>query len=95
VRLRSGIDVELEKQADALLFAERQPSQRPTDGILSWSQQKYRWSHEVYSATQIDPAIRKGLFKRKHNQDQPHLNSCDGHIRPTRLYRSAGWVPDE
>lgn len=86
-RLKSGIDWTLEEAANEILREHLAPLPRSqkTDVLTEWKEQN-RKSKEVYaSGGQVDPAIRRGMFHRAWNRDQPHLNSRDGHTRPRRV----------
>lgn len=87
VVVKSGIDIELETQADALLFADRGVggNQRDKQYILAIYQLRSRWSHEVYVTSGCpDSSLMRGLFRRSANSAQTHLNSRDGHLPPLR-----------
>lgn len=90
-RLRSGVDVSLEAQANEII---RQSLRGVTvysakDDILTPWKQGERWRREVFTREGVaDASIRKGMFKRVANAAKPELNSRDGHAPPRTMSSS-------
>jgi hypothetical protein len=84
-KLRYGVDAELEAQADALIFAQT-AKQKPAEkaDVLTPYKERLRLSREVYANREIDPEIRRGMFRRARNTVQEHLNSRDC-VTPARV----------
>ena len=97
-RLRHGVCVELEEQADAILFADghlygswRYDSDYP---CLSEDQIILRLRKEVYPRSGVaDRATMAGMYRRERNASRPYLNST-GHGRKRTAMgaiHGAGW----
>ncbi len=86
-----GINAELEAEANKLLFADDCPPEVKSGLLTPWKEQ-YRKSREVYAANGTpDASVRRGMFNRAANQALPHLNACEGHVRPYRRIRDGAW----
>lgn len=94
-RIRTGVDPDLEAQADALIkqsFLE-QPDPIEKSMILTTWMLATRLRREVYTTEGTpDGSVRRGLFHRARNTAHPHLNATDGVVaRPNRFtYKNAG-----
>jgi hypothetical protein len=89
--VRHGVDWDLETQADALIFADRDRADR--QDILSDTQLDWRISREVYTASGTpDAALLLGMCKRAANAYQPHLNGRDAHGQAPRRWGSTTGV---
>ena len=86
MRLRSGVNLALEEQANDLLRdALRGVPHGENDVLTPWKETDRR-KHEVYVASGTpDPAVRRGVYHRAYNRAQPELNSRDGFCRPRRF----------
>lgn len=88
-RVKSGIHEQLEAEADALIFGSLKDvtSREEKSDILTPWKEKNRKSREILSRTghPIDGALRRGMFHRKYNPIQTHLNSYDGPTRPVKM----------
>lgn len=95
-KLRSGIDQTLEDIANEIIrqdVANKRRSEK-MDILTPWKE-KDRKSREVYASEGVvDPSIRRGMFHRAWNPDQPHLNSRDGHTRPKRIQQKKNDAPE-
>lgn len=88
-RVKSGINELLEAEADALIFGSLKDvtSRAEKSDILTPWKEKNRKSREILSRTghPIDGSLRRGMFHRAYNPNQPHLNSYDGPSRPIKM----------
>jgi hypothetical protein len=84
-RIRSGVDLDLEAQANAILrqsFLD-QPDPEAKSLILTEYMLQNRLKREVFvPGGTPDGAVRKGSFHRAINRQHPHLNATDGVARP-------------
>jgi hypothetical protein len=79
--MRFGVARALEDEADAILSRSMAGITRQADkaDILTPWKEAQRKRREIYVASGVpDPAIRKGMYHRRANPAQPHLNSRDG-----------------
>lgn len=96
-RIRSGVDAELEAEADRIIkesfLAQPDPAEKSL--ILTPWMLATRLRREVYTAEGTpDGAVRRGLFHRARNTVHRHLNAVEGvAARPSRLRSENG--PDE
>lgn len=85
MRVRHGVDLELEAEADRILkesFLE-QPDPEEKSKILTKYMLQNRLKREVYTADGTpDGAVRRGTFTRALNPQYPHLNAIEGVARP-------------
>jgi hypothetical protein len=81
MRLQSGMNPHLEREADRLLRESLQgvtKHSEKSDLLTPWKEAD-RYKREVYVASGTpDPATRKGMFHRALNTSNPELNSRDG-----------------
>ena len=86
-RMRTGVHQPLEDEANLLLrrsLAGQRTTEERSD-ILTPAKENLRRRREVLVASGTpDPAIRMGIYHRKMNPQQTHLNSRDGHTTATR-----------
>lgn len=79
--VKSGIDEELEAEADQLIFDITRTTTRhgdKADVLTPWKARERR-KREIYTGTGGPaPHIRQGVFSRAINPAQPHLNSREG-----------------
>ncbi len=97
MRVRSGIHVQLESEADELIFGslEGVTSREAKSDILTPWKEKHRRSHEIMtrSGAPVDGAVRRGLFHRAYNPVQTHLNSYDGATHSMKM--DAHWDSEQ
>jgi hypothetical protein len=88
-RVPYGVVEGLEAVADEIIFGSIKDvtSREAKSDILTPWKEKHRRTHEVLtrSGAPVDGAVRKGMFNRAYNRQQPHLNSYDGPTRPIRM----------
>jgi len=88
-RIRYGVHEEMEAIANELIFGSLKDvtSREEKSDILTPWKEKNRKSREILSRTghPIDGALRRGMYHRKYNPRQTHLNSYDGHTRPIKM----------
>jgi hypothetical protein len=88
-RVLHGVHAGMEEAADQLIFGSLAgvTSREAKSDILTPWKDKHRRTHEVLtrSGAPVDGAVRKGMFNRAYNRQQPHLNSYDGPTRPIRM----------
>lgn len=80
-RVRYGMNLVLEEEANAILFAHLRgiTSREEKSDVLTPWKEKNRVGHEVYTAAGFpDPSIRRGMYGRVLNRAKPYLNSRDG-----------------
>jgi hypothetical protein len=66
-----------------------------SDILTPWKEQNRKDRELLVSSGMPDSAIRMGMFHRKWNRDQPHLNSRDGITSARRRETSlAAFVDD-
>ena len=86
-RMRRGVHQQLEDEANEILkrsLAGQKTTEERSD-ILTPAKENLRRRREVLVASGTpDPAIRQGIYHRKMNRTQTHLNSRDGHTAATR-----------
>lgn len=87
MRIRRGVDHDLEAAADAILFPVLKAITRPSErDVLTHYMFESRRRREVYVNTGApDAALRRGQFNRAYNPQAPHLNSRDCGTRQPRL----------
>lgn len=92
MRIRRGVDPDLEAQADALIkqsFID-QPDPVEKSKILTIWMETTRKRREVYVKDGVpDGAVRRGSFHRVANRAYPHLNAVDGTASRPRKHRTA------
>ncbi|MFH8483147.1 hypothetical protein [Streptomyces sp. NPDC018055] len=84
-RVRHGVDLELEAEADELLKESFQDNPDPEAKalILTKYMLQNRVRREVYvNGGTPDGAVRKGSFHRSANTKYLHLNATEGAMRP-------------
>lgn len=96
MRLRRGVDPELESEADKILFPILKEIRRPSErDVLTHYMETSRRNREVYVSDGFpDASVRRGQFSRSYNPAAPHLNSRDRVSRTSRFVdgrRSSLW----
>lgn len=98
MRVRHGVDVDLEAQADELIkqsFLER-PDRIEKALILTVWMETSRRRREVYVADGVpDGSIRRGSFHRVINSLHTHLNAVEGTASRPRRRPALGESSDE
>jgi hypothetical protein len=88
-RVKQGVHEQLEAAADEILFGSLKgvTSREAKSDILTPWKEKNRKSREILSKTghPIDGSVRRGMYHRKYNPVQTHLNSYDGPTRPVKF----------
>lgn len=99
--VRCGVHAPLERAADALIYQalEGVTSQSAKSDILTPWKEADRHRREVMAHRgSVDPQLYKGMYHRKANTTQPHLNSRDGVVSSRRIPRhrqlESDWVQD-
>jgi hypothetical protein len=84
MRLRSGVHWPLEEQADELVKQHlRETVTRPSENdVLTEWKAADRYRHEVYTASGVPDATRRGDYNRVANTGRPDLNAREGTARP-------------
>ena len=84
-RIRNGVDLDLEAEANAILrqsFLDN-PDPEAKALILTEYMLQNRLKREVFvPGGTPDGAVRKGSFHRAINRQHPHLNATEGVARP-------------
>lgn len=99
MRLRRGVDPELEAEADRWLMPVLKLIKSPSErDVLTHYMLDSRRRREVFVASGTpDGSVRRGQFNRAYNPQAPHLNSRDCGTRQPRIgdgrdLNTAGWT---
>lgn len=89
-RMRHGVHPQLEEEANSILRRSLalQKTMEERSDILTPAKESLRHRREVLVASGTpDPAIRQGIYGRRMNNRQTHLNSRDGKASAVRVAR--------
>lgn len=94
MRMRYGVNLDLEEEANSLLRTSMRGVRAADHDILTPWKEKDRRRHEIYVKSGTpDPSVRSGMFYRALNVKYPELNSRDGVARGRPADGNIGYRP--
>lgn len=91
MRLRSGTCIPLEEAANEMIFESLRgvtSHEAKSDVLTPWKERDRRDREVMAASGVVDQAVRRGMYHRKANPVQSHLNSRDGVAPPTRFTKA-------